>query len=280
MTRIPGLLLVIASLALVLAFAACTDGGGDKDGDDPTEVATEAGGGEGDEDTPEADGDKTPSAAELPFDSFHYTVELSFRIDQPAEGESTFISGLIEGDYAGPDSHAFESTFEFAGISGTEEVVIIGDDAWYREGAGQWRETTASDPDVQNAVELTSADPDFLQDPELAEGLEGIDSEEEEINSVTTRRYHISRDAVAALADLLGEEFVADAAGLEDFEMTVWLDEETDGLVRAEISATAGPEIFSDDTGLDVEPGSTVIVEMLIDVTRINDEDIEIEPPA
>ena len=78
----------------------------------------------------------------------------------------------------------------------------------------------------------------------------------------------------------MGEDFLADTAGLEDFEMTVWLDEETDGLVRAELTATAGPDIFGDDAGFNLADDATVTVSMTINVTQINDPDIEIEPPV
>ncbi len=193
--------------------------------------------------------------------------------------EQTFISGQVEGDFVAPDSHSFTSTFEFAGISGSQEVVIIGNDAWTREGAGDWTKTTADDPEVQDATDLTSADPEFLFSEDLAEGIAVLESEPETIDGVETRRYHIPMEAVEAIVGLLGEEFLEDAGGLEEFEMTVWLEEQSGALVRAELNATAGPEIFGGDAGFDLSPDASAIISMTINLTQINDPDIRIEPP-
>ena len=227
---------------------------------------------------------KTPAAttttgASAAFDSFHYTVTLDFQVNDPAQPESSLINGNVEGDFVAPDSHAFTSQFDFFGLSFSEEAVIIGDDAWYRESDGDWRATTRDDADVQNALSLTSADPGFLQDPEFSSNLSGLDSESDTINGVETRRYHIPKEAIEALSQLLGESFLQDAAGLQDFEMTVWLEKETDSLVRAELTATASPEVFGGDAPFDLSPEATVSIHMTINVTRINDDRISVEPP-
>ena len=230
--------------------------------------------------TPEAtEPEPTESAGLIPFDSLHYVVDLEITIAQPGEAEETFISGQVEGDYVAPDSHAFTNTFEFGGLSGTEEIVIIGDDAWIREGQGDWTATSRLASEIADTIDLTSADPGFLSATDLAEGIGALDSEPDSINGVQTRRYHIPKEAVQTLSEILGEDFLADTAGLEDFEMTVWLDEETDGLVRAELTATASPDIFGGDAGFNLAEDATVTISMTIDVTQINDPDIEIEPP-
>lgn len=232
---------------------------------------------EQEEATPTEEGEATeePSGA-LPFDSFHYTVELEFAITVPGE-EPTALSGTVEGDFVAPDSHAFTNRFAFGGLSGTEAVVIIGDQAWTREGEGEWEETASSVLD-ESTTDLTSADPEFFADTSFAEDLAALDSERETINGVETRRYHIPREAVDALVELLGEEFLQDASGLE-LEMTVWLEEESDALVRAEISAIASPEIFGGELPFDLPPEGEVSVSMVVNVTQINDPDITIEPP-
>jgi len=282
MPRLPRLLalLLIAPLLTGL-LVACGDDGDEKE---PTatapaaeETATEA-----PPTTPEAtEPEPTDTSAGLiPFDSVHYVVDLEITIAQPGEAEETFISGQVEGDYVAPDSHAFTNTFEFGGLSGTEEIVIIGDDAWIREGQGDWTATSRLASEIADTIDLTSADPGFLSATDLAEGISALDSEAESINGVQTRRYHIPREAIETLSEILGEDFLADTAGLEDFEMTVWLDEETDGLVRAELTATASPDIFGDDAGFNLAENATVTISMTIDVTQINDPDIEIEPPV
>lgn len=214
-----------------------------------------------------------------PFESFHYTVDLALTIFGAGEDGGPFISGQVEGDFVAPDSHAFTSTFELAGLSGTQEVVIIDDDAWIREGAGDWTHTTIFDPDIQDAIGLTSADPEFLQDQGFAQDIAILDSEAETINGVETRRYHVPKEAVQALVDLLGEDFLEDAAGLGEFEMTVWLEKETGMLVRAELTASVGPDLLGEGIGLGLAGDGEVGISMVVNVTQINDPDIAIEPP-
>lgn len=286
MKRLVNALGLLAGLLLVLGLlTACGGGDGETEPTDTPE-ATEAL--EADE-TQEPDGMATEPpepgttsepAAGSPFDSFHYTVDLAFTVSEPGGEDEVFISGQVEGDFVAPDSHAFATTFSFAGLSATQEVVIIEGDAWIREGSGDWTETTALDPEIQDALDLSSADPGFLQDPEFADDLARLDSEPDTINGVETRRYFISREAVETLAALLGEDFLGDTSGIEEFEMTVWLEEETDALIRAELTVTASPELMAEGAPFDLDPDAELTISMFIDVTQINDPDIEIEPPA
>lgn len=260
--------LLVGILTVGWLLAACSGGGGTEPGS-PVPTATE----------PSSSEPTSVASVPPPFDSFHYTVDLELTISEPDEGGQSFIALQIEGDFTAPDSHSFVSTFQFAGLSGTEEVVIVGDDAWIREDGGEWTQTTLSSRDIQDAISLSSADPDFLQDQQFAEDLAALDSETETINGVETRRYHIPKDTIEAIADLLGEGFLEDAAGIEEFEMTVWLEEESAALIRAELTATASPELFGDDQGFGLATDGTVDMSMIVNVTQINDSEIEIEPP-
>lgn len=277
---------LLVSLLLLAGLALSCDGNGD--GGDPTatppagtdvqdEATTDAPAGEAADET---DGPPTVGASGgLPFDSFHYVVEIETVISAPGEDESALISGKMEGDYVAPDSHAFSSTFGFAGLSGTTEVIIIGDDAWIREGNGDWTATSRDDPEILANLDQTSADPDFFQDQEFAEDFASQDSDPETINGIETRRYHISRDAVKALVGLLGEDLLADAASLEESEMTIWLGEESGALVRAAFIATASPKSLGDNSGHVTPEDVTVSISVTIDTSRHNDPSIEIEPP-
>ena len=239
-------LLILTAFA-GLAAVAC-DGGGDN-GDDPTATAIV-------DETDEPDGAEAPSA----------------------RGDEDVITAHIEGDFIAPDSHSFTQRFELAGLSGEQSVVIIGDDAWIREGSGDWTKTTAGDPAVLDTLDLTSADTDFFDSSELATDLAGLDSEVEEINGVMARRYFIPAGAVDTLVELFGGEFLDDAGGLESFEMTVWLHEENDALIRAEFVALAGQELLGDAT-IVLGEGGLVRVAMVIDRSRINDDSIVIGAP-
>jgi hypothetical protein len=270
---------VAAALLLALTLAACGGGSGEPAAtavEEPTEGLTgEPTGAEPTE--PIETGE--PGAA-LPFDSFHYVVDLEFVIDEPNGDEQSAISGRVEGDYVAPDSHSFVSRFEFGGIGGSQEIVLIDDDAWYRQGGGAWRATTASDPDVADAIDLTSADPDFIYDPEFASDLAAIDSETETVAGVQTRRYFIPQDAVDTLAQLLGPDFLSAESGLLSFEMTVWLEEESGALVKAELSATGTPALLGTDFPLEISADATISISLTLTLSRINDPSIEVGPPA
>lgn len=268
----------LVSLLLLAGVVAACGGGGEAE---PTATAvsepTEA-----PEATPTEVGEAEPTVAPAgasAFDSFHYTVAMEFTISEPGAEDETFISGQVEGDFVTPDSHAFSSTFEFAGLSATQEVVIIDEDAWLRQGGGDWTETARLDTEVQDAISLSSADAGFLQDQGFAEDLAVLDSEPETINGVETRKYFIPSEAVDTLVGLLGEDFLADASGLEEFEMTVWLEEETGALVRAEFTATATAELLGEDAVTGLSPDATLAISMAINLTQINSPSIEIEPP-
>lgn len=251
MIRFFRIALVPLLLVLVAGFALACDG--DDNGGDPT--ATAAMTGEPDDATEAPGATATESAS------------------------GTAIAGHIEGDFVAPNSHAFTQRFEVGGLSGEQSVVIIGPDAWVREGSGDWERLSSDDPEVIDLLDLTSGDVDFLDSTELGDDLAALDSESEEINGVATRRYFIPREAVATLVDVLGGDFIGDAAGLEEFEMTVWVGEESGAIIRAEIEAIAGPDLLGGGTGFDISPDSSVQLSLTIDRTQINDPDIVIEPP-
>jgi hypothetical protein len=263
--------LLIAALALVATGGIACKSGSKKTATTATKtqpVSTSA------KNTP-----TTGASASPLFDSFHYTVDLDFQVNDPNQTQSSLIKGKVEGDFVAADSHSFTSQFDFAGLSYSEQAVIIGQDAWYKDSASDWRATTRDDADVQNAISLTSADPGFLQDPEFSNNLSALDSQPDTINGVETRRYFIPKEAVQALSQLLGDSFLKNSAGLQDFEMTVWLENQTGGLVRAELTATASPDVFGASAPFNVSPESTVSINMTINLVQINDESISVRPP-
>lgn len=286
--------LITAVIALALAGAvltACNSGGDKKDEDRPTATAragsaddetpddadedataTRESGDDDDDVTPRAQSTRSsaPGPALHAFDSFHYTVEIAFTV----EGEDGGIGVNIEGDYVSPDSHSYQQSFSFGGISGSESAVIIGDDAWSREGDADWEE---SDPSFLN-TDLTSADPEFFTDPEFIDDIAVLDSEDDEVDGREARRYEFSLDDLDTIVELLGEDFLEDMEGVEDLSMIVWVDKEESALLGAELTATTTAATLG-DSGLDLDPDQLVTVQMTINVTQVNDDSIEIEAP-
>jgi hypothetical protein len=246
-------LAVFAVLGPMLAVACSEGGDSDEDaGDNGEAVATQ----------PSEAGDETrePGATISPSD--------------------VNLSGTIEGVFVAPDSHSFTQTFSIAGLSGTEEAVVIGDTVWFRsEGDEEWRRSTRSDPEASELIDLTSADPDFLFDQEFSQDLATLEGEPEELNGVQTTRYDIPREAVAALADLFGQGFLGETSGIEEFEMTVWLEEETGALVRAEFTATGSEALFA-GAPFELDPGAQAQITMTINLTEINDPNLSVQPPV
>lgn len=263
MLRLIHVLVLTLGLVVVAAFSFTCDGG-EAEEPEPTETAT-------------VEPTSTPEPP-LGLDSFHYSVALEIGIDEPGTEDDSSVNGMVEGDFAAPWSHAWEQTFNVGAIGGTESFVIIGDDAWKRDGNGEWQQTTASDPEVTDSTDLTAADPDFLSDLEFTNELGAIEGEPEEVNGVQTLRYDLS-DSIAALVDIFGTDFFqGDAAEFQDLDMVVWLEEDTNTLVRADLTALAGPDVFG-DAPFAVSPDADVTIHMTIDISKLNDTSIDIEPP-
>jgi hypothetical protein len=289
----------VVAIALASATTACNSGGDKKDAnptptaaaatddddetpddadDDDAATATRESGDaeddEGDDDaTPRAQSTRSsgPGPALHAFESFHYAVEIGFTVD----GEDGGIGVNIEGDYVSPDSHSYVQTFSFGGISGSESAVIIGEDAWSREGDGDWEESSPSLLDT----DLTSADTEFFSDEEFIGDIEVLDSEDDVVDGREARRYQFSLDDLDTIVELLGEEFLEDMEGVEDLSMVVWVDKDESALLGAELTATTTAAALG-DSGLDLDPDQLVTVQMTISVTDVNDGSIEIEPPV
>jgi|CXWL01.1.fsa_nt_gi hypothetical protein len=307
--------LALALCAAFLPMMAAACGSGDDSGGDDKATATRSA--RADDDTPEADasptkraGKTTPKAvatlkaamnktqqagaaptkrtgsktatpekstgpsgdAAIDLDSFHYQVEISFSV----VGEGGAINGSIEGDYVAPDSHSYQQTFSLGGISGSEAVIIIGDDAWQREGEGDWSIVDRLDLDT----DLTSADDEFIADAQFIDDIAALDSEESDVDGRPARKYAFTKDDIEAITDILGEGFLSgdELADIEDFSFVIWVDEDRDVILRAELEATALASVLG-DTGLSVDPGQFVTISLILHLSDVNDKGIEIEPP-
>lgn len=286
--------------ALVATSVACGSGGDKKsatstpaDASDSTAAPTKRAG------TPtakatsgttstKAAGSKTASATGTPkaastvsatngLDSYHYTVNIEFSVTGNANG----INGKIEGDYVAPGSHAFTQTFEVAGIKGEESTVIIGGDAWQKQTSGDWKKTTADDPAVVSSTDLTSADPTFFADQSFVADIKVFQAKNDTVDGRAARRYDFDRDQFAQLGDAFGSDIIspADLAGITDFKMSVWVDEDTETLARAEITASGPAAELLKNSPITSNPGDTASISLKFTITRINDKSINIEPP-
>lgn len=276
---------LVVFLLAGLAIAAC---GGDskKDaGAEPTQEPATTATADTAEDDATATGDDGASGGDdngsgalgSPFDSYHYVVTIRMEVEGEEDGA---VGGDIEGDYVAPDSHSWNQSFAFGGLTFDESFVIIGEDAWYREGDGDWEAKSADDPIIADGTDLTSADPEFFNDRSFIEDIKAFDSTKEEKNGVSTRKYEFSKDQFDDLSKLLGDDLLGEMSieDLDDFSMVIWIDDETDTLIAADLTAST-TRGGAGDFPVDVPEDRRITVKTTIDVTRINDESISIEPP-
>lgn len=276
---------VVLTLAIIVAAAALACRGGDAD-DAPAPTATSSVTGTGGNETAEPTAPRrteTPrskqtrtAAAPTPtskygLQSFHYQVDISF----VPEGEDTTIVGAIEGDFRAPDSHRYAQDFDIGSISGTEETIIIGEDAWTRQGSRKWKQVLAADVDS----DLTSADPDFIADADFANDIAALDGEDSDVDGRPATKYTFDLDQLEAISTLFGEGFLDtdDLESIEDFMMVIWLDEQEDVILRAELEAVATAAAFG-DTGLELAPDQLVTITLTLHLSDVN-ADVTIEPP-
>jgi hypothetical protein len=219
------------------------------------------------------------SSAVNALDSYHYVVNIKFELS----GSESGVQGTIEGDYVGPDSHSFTQTFDVGGIQGKESTVIIGDDAWIMgTGDTDWRATTADDPDVSGSLDLTSADPTFFADQSFVDDISAFDSKSESVDGRDARRYDFDRDQFAKLGDAFGSDIISqsDLAGITAFTMSVWVDDETNTLIRAELNASGPAEELLKDSPISSNPGDVASITLNFHITQVNDKSIKIDPPV
>jgi hypothetical protein len=295
MSRPPRLLAAALIVAFAFSAAIACNGGGNDNGDDedggdtgtpvpteqsartvePVEKRTET-------TVPNLRPTSTP-APPLGLTSFNYRVALTFDVVAPGDADGDGIEGTIEGAFRAPDSHSFTQRFTLGGITFNESLILIDGDAWYREGGdGPWEQLARDDPAVLNAIDLTSADPEFLgTDEELVDGIALLENELETLDGRLTHRYEFTQDDMASLSGLLDEDLLGGTTleGVRNFLLRIWLDDITGAMRRAELSATLDPAAIG-DVPFEVPAGADVEFRLIVDVTDTDDPSILIEPPV
>jgi hypothetical protein len=174
----------------------------------------------------------------------------------------------IEGSYVAPDSHEFTVAGRAAGTAVDLEVVIIDDEAWIREPGGDWTPRTRTE--VESLTFASTANASFLEQyPEFLEALADLDGESDTVGGRDAVRYDQAGESASAFMRVFGTS--SDNLQLGDIEdLTIWIDEETGHLLRASFSAT----------GENVDlPGDSVAITIDVEISDVDEESIEIEPP-
>ena len=220
------------------------------------------------ESTPSPSANVSPSDA---LESFRYSGEMAVEVD----GGLTLT---MEGEFEAPDRLGCTISGSLGGAAvGSDELVVIGDDAWLDAGDG-FEATTADDPNVEEDLALCPGSPafwedfDFIQDPGLLHG------QPDTKNGVDTIRYSLG-NAVEALKSI--GFLPAELEGMTINTFDVWVAEDGGWAVALDVDLTADAQAAAETFGLPLgEAGQEAHITMQVDITDVNATDIHVEPPA
>ena len=187
------------------------------------------------------------------LDSYRVTVVSTGLVPAtPAGGSVSMTSTLVQGDNPAAE-------FTMLGVDGFEggrlQAIVIGDEAWLKEGSGNWRKSPGGAADFDAAfttlspIDLTSGFED------LSAGLVAAGTARK--NGIPTRHYH---------AD--GSNPAVSAAGLTTGAADTWLAVDGGYLVSFAVSGT-----------WDVD-GAPTPVTLRIEVSRVNDRSNTVRRPV
>jgi hypothetical protein len=220
------------------------------------------------ESTSAPDAGVSPSDA---LDSFRFSAELAAEV-----GGSGFTLN-IEGEFEGPDRLRCTISGSLGGTAiGKDELVVIGDDAWFDGGDG-FEATTADDPDVVDDLDLCPGSPVFWEDFDFIEDPSPLPGEPDTKNGVEATRYALG-EAAEALESI--GFLPPDLEGLTINTFDVWLAEDGGWPVALDMDMSADAEAAGDIFGLPSEDGAQEAhITMRVDITDANDDDIRVEEP-
>ena len=218
--------------------------------------------------TPAASAGVSPSDV---LESFRFSAEMSVELD----------GGLVltsDGEFEGPDRLGCTISGSLSGIAvGSDELVVIGDDAWLDAGEG-FQTTTADDPDVVEDLGLCPGSPafwegfDFIQDPSPFPG------QPDTIDGVGATRYSLGK-----AAEVLGSIgfLPPEMEGLTINTFDVWLAEDGGWPVALDLDFSADTEAAAEMFGLPAgEVGAQARIAIRVDITDVNATDIHVGQPA
>jgi hypothetical protein len=257
----------LAALLVILAaslLVAC--GGGDKEeeaaGDEAPQAAATAAA------TPAATPEEeTAEVTSAPAEAFaeleSYRVKMTLIMEgTTAETPGTLVLDL-EGAFVAPDRSQTHVSARLDDLKLEEESITVGEQAWVKTG----------DTWVEGEPEFALGDfsPGSFLEELGPEQLRLLKPSNETINGIDSLRYDIGQADVETLRNLgalLGQD-----GGLEDlpedFNLSLWLAEDGGWPVRVTVTAQGV-----------VDGGEELNIDLSMDVTDVNDPDIEIEPPV
>ncbi len=218
--------------------------------------------------TPEESTAVSPSDV---LDSFRFTAEMAVEV-----GSSLVLTS--EGQFEAPDRLDCTVSGSLAGAAvGSDNLVVIGDDAWLDTGEG-FQATTADDPDVVQDLSLCPGSPafwedfNFLQDPGLLNG------QPDTVNGVDAIKYSLA-DVAGALQSV--GFLPPELKGMTIDTFDVWVAQDGGWPLALDMDITADAQAAADTFGLPVQAGGPdAHITMHVEITDANASDIHVGQPV
>jgi hypothetical protein len=256
---------LLAPLAAGLLIVGC---GGDKDSG-PNSVKGDGSSGRGSSVSTELNlSNAANDLMELRSFRFDVTMKMDFDLGAVTDDEDELSAGLaqmfmamfsdihMQGAYVAPD--AFDMQMKLAGED--VHVIQIGDELWVNEGGG-WKKGDA----LGGALDFLG-DPSDLAFDMLPEVLKNAKTSSEKVNGVETTRYSFDKNALEALAEDFGED-AAEFSEIDQAKLDVWMTQDNI------------PVKITMDMRGEMEDGSKMAVNLVLNVTDLNSDKVKIEAP-
>jgi len=212
-----------------------------------------------------------------PADSFHYLIEFDALIKEPGTTDVQ-VEVSVEGDIIG-DAERYSTLTLYGTTLVREEYLLIGDQAWVKEGRKPWQAydaATRGELDQQNAAAVLG---DY---DDLYEGLSDLDWTIERSGGVEARRYELPTDRRLRLIDWFPNDLFQVLTAADDIAITVWIDKETNELLRILLDLAGGPDLLAEE-GFDASEfaaGTAVTMMVSVEFSQHGVSNAVIEAPS
>jgi hypothetical protein len=216
----------------------------------------------------------TPGANVSPSD-----VLESFRFSgQMAVDVGGGLTLTMDGEFEAPDRLGCTISGSLSGSAvGSDELVVIGDNAWLDTGEG-FQTTTSDDPNVVQDLALCPGSPRFWEGFDFIKEPGSLPGQPDTKNGVDTLRYSLG-NAVEALKSI--GFLPAELEGMTITTFDVWVAQDGGWAVALDVDITADAQAAATTFGLPLgEAGQQARITMRVDITDVNATDIHVEPPV
>ena len=226
-------------------------------------------------------GEATAAPLASPDDLESFRFELIAEITSDggggggAPGLSVDLNASAEasGAVIAPDRQQSTVKADLGFINLDIETISIGDRSWNRESGGEWSEAGAGNGLSDLGFDLSPADvlgsSDDADFQELRDFLAAKTGVRDDVNGVDAVRYDLTlEDLEAQIAANPDLGSAADLEGLEELTLAVWLERDSGIPVRFLLDAVGSQD------------GQSADIHMELNLTDLNSDSIEIEPPV